>query len=115
MYLVSPHSVGILNGEVLLFSHFENGGEMWSGRGEREKRVEVRFKDAFRSPPVVTVGLSMWDIDTKANQRLDIRADEVNREGFTIVFRTWGDTQIARARAQWMAIGAVDHVDGWET
>jgi hypothetical protein len=38
----------------------------------------------------------------------------VTTEGFEIVFRTWGDTRIARIRADWMAIGAVRDEDEWD-
>jgi hypothetical protein len=31
-----------------------------------------------------------------------------------IVFRTWGDTRVARVRADWLAIGALPHEDDWE-
>ena len=35
--------------------------------------------------------------------------------GFEIVFRTWGDTRVARVRADWLALGEVaDEDDAWE-
>jgi hypothetical protein len=45
---------------------------------------------------------------------MDISADLVTAEGFEIVFRTWGDTRIARVRADWLAIGALPNDDDWE-
>jgi hypothetical protein len=30
------------------------------------------------------------------------------------VFRTWGDSRVARIRADWMAIGEVSGEDDWE-
>ena len=33
---------------------------------------------------------------------------------FDIVFRTWGDTRVARVRVAWIALGAVANDDGWD-
>jgi len=74
----------------------------------------VAFKPAFHRAPAVTVGISMWDMDHKTNSRADISAENVTARGFHIVFRTWGDTRIARIRADWMAIGAVRDDDDWD-
>lgn len=77
-------------------------------------RQQQNFKDAFLAPPVVTVGISMWDLDHKTNSRVDILAENVTATGFEIVFRTWGDTRVARVRADWMALGSVKDDDNWD-
>lgn len=87
---------------------------MWTGSGPREVRHVQAFSEPFQSPPVVTVGISMWDIDRKTNSRVDISADNITATGFEIVFRTWADTRIARIRADWMAIGQVRDDDDWD-
>ncbi len=87
---------------------------MWTGDGARELRRVVEFEEPFLSDPVVQVSLSMWDMDQKTNQRADIAAEMVNREGFVIVFRTWGDTRVARVRADWIAMGEVRGEDDWD-
>ena len=87
---------------------------MWTGEGARELRRVVEFEEPFLSDPVVQVSLSMWDMDQKTNQRADIAAEMVNREGFVIVFRTWGDTRVARVRADWIAMGEVRGEDDWD-
>ena len=46
-----------------------------------------------------------------SNQRVDVSADEITPQGFVILFRTWGDTRVARARVSWMAIGPTEHED----
>lgn len=107
-------SVGILQGSRVLFSDFADGGQMWTGQGDRESRFIVTFKDKFLEPPAVTVGISMWDMDHKTNSRADITAENVTVDGFHIVFRTWGDTRVARIRADWMAIGTVRGEDDWD-
>lgn len=106
--------IGIEEGAALLFSDFENGGVMWSGLGPREARTPIRFSEAFRTPPSVRVSISMWDMDNMANQRADISAERITAEGFAIVFRTWGDSRVARIRADWMAIGELFDEDDWQ-
>ncbi|WP_328288393.1 H-type lectin domain-containing protein [Paracoccus lichenicola] len=71
----------------------------------------MTFAQAFTAPPVVHVAIGMWDIAGDANQRADICAEQVTARGFDIVFRTWGDTRVARIRADWLAIGTVRHED----
>ena len=106
--------VGLDHGEVVLFSDFQDDGEMWSGQGPRQIKAPVAFADAFLSPPHVQVTISMWDISNNSNTRMDIQAEEITKNGFDIVFRTWADTQVARVRASWTAIGELPHDDGWE-
>ena len=110
----SHSAVGVQSGEQVLFSAFEDGGPMWTGEGPRDSRFRVMFPTAFLEPPVVHVSLQMWDIRHGANHRVDISTDEITAEGFDILFRTWGDTRIARVRAGWLAIGATLHEDDWD-
>ncbi len=114
MKRISSGSVGIEQGSRVLFSDFADGGVMWTGQGSRDSRHVVKFKDKFVEPPVVMVGISMWDLDQKTNSRADISAENVTEAGFHLVFRTWGDTRVARIRADWTAIGAVRDEEDWE-
>ncbi|MCF3972195.1 H-type lectin domain-containing protein [Paracoccus salsus] len=111
MQRISHSAVGVARGAAMLFSAFEDNGPMWSGDGPRVERKRVSFPSAFLLPPVVQVAIGMWDIDGNSNQRADISVDKVTEDGFEIVFRTWGDTRVARIRAEWLAIGAVCHDD----
>ena len=88
-----------------MFSHFDTGGEMWNGTGPREVSHHVTFSDAFADVPNVHVSIDMWDVGSSANLRAELLAETITKDGFDIVFRTWGDTQIARIRAAWIAIG----------
>lgn len=106
--------IGIEQGSKILFSDFAHDGAMWTGSGPREVRQRQIFKEPFLEPPVVSVGVSMWDIDHMTNSRVDITAETVTAKGFEIVFRTWADTRIARLRADWMAIGPVRDEDDWD-
>lgn len=106
--------VGVDQGEVTLFSDFENDGTMWSGEGARDARVAVAFSQPFGEIPVVTVAMSMFDASSGSNIRFDIQAEGVTPQGFDIVFRTWGDSKVARARASWQAIGPVTTEEVWD-
>lgn len=114
MKRISSGNLGILQGSRVLFSDYADDGVMWTGTGDRESRHIVTFGEAFAAPPSVMVAISMWDIDHSRNARADLQAVEVTAEGFHILFRTWGDTRIARIRADWTAIGQVRDEDDWE-
>lgn len=114
MKRLTSAAFGIQQGSRVLFSDYADGGPMWTGQGDRESRHMVSFKEPFTAAPVVMVGVSMWDIDHKHNARADITAENVTETGFHLVFRTWGDSRIARVRADWTAIGAVRDEDDWD-
>lgn len=114
MKRIPPGSLAIQQGARVLFSDYADDGIMWTGQGERENRHIVAFQTTFVAPPSVMVSVSMWDIDHKHNARADISAERITEAGFHIVFRTWGDSRIARVRAEWTAIGAVTDDDDWD-
>lgn len=105
---------GIQQGSRMLFSDFADGGVMWTGSGPRESRHVVRFKEPFSDVPAVHVSISMWDTDHKHNARADVSAEHISEKEFHLVFRTWGDTRVARIRADWLALGAVQDEDDWQ-
>ncbi|MEN8837268.1 MAG: H-type lectin domain-containing protein [Celeribacter marinus] len=113
MKRIETHQLGIEQGSILLFSDFQDDGEMWTGTGPRHMRRVIEFDEPFLHAPSVTVSLSMLDIDQASNHRVDISADMITDDSFVIIFRTWGDTRVARVRADWMAFGAVRHEDDW--
>lgn len=108
------HLIGLQQGSRIMFSDFEYGGAMWTGRGPREMRVRIEFDEAFKTRPVVITNLAMFDMDEATNQRADLTHGNVTLDGFDLVFRTWGDTRIARVRADWTAIGEVRADDEWD-
>lgn len=110
----SSYAVGVQQESLVLFSDFQDGGLMWTGDGPRQMRQRITFAEPFRDVPVVTVSLSMWDIDNGTNSRMDISADKIDETGFDIVFKTWSDTRIARVRADWLAIGPCSNDEDWE-
>lgn len=114
MRRLNKHLIGVDQGSVLMFSDFESGGPMWTGTGPRESRQGVRFAAAFARAPAVQVSVTMWDSDRRTNQRCDLTAEAVTVAGFTLVFRTWGDSRVARLRADWLAIGELPDEDDWD-
>ncbi|SEN75529.1 H-type lectin domain-containing protein [Gemmobacter aquatilis] len=114
MKRISSGSIAVLQGSRVLFSDFADDGVMWTGQGPRESRFIVTFKEPFSDTPAVMVGISMWDMDHKSNSRADISAENITPTGFHIVFRTWGDTRVARVRADWTALGPVRDEDDWQ-
>lgn len=110
----TSHTVGIDSDDVVLFSDFEDDGEMWTGRGQRERRRHVRFSEKYTAAPVVHLSPSLWDMDSKTIIRGEVVAESVTPSGFDIVFRTWGDTRIARIGISWMAIGSLPDPDAWD-
>lgn len=114
MKRLENHLIGIDQGDVILFSDFEDGGEMWTGRGPRERRRRIAFSEAYQTAPSVHVSISMWDVDTKTPLRADVSADAIALDGFDLVFRTWGDTRVARVRVAWMSVGSIRQSDEWD-
>jgi hypothetical protein len=113
MKRINHHLLGAEQGSVVMFSDFEDNGPMWTGEGPRETRHAVRFSEAFRNLPLVHASIAMWDTGGDTNQRADLRAEHVTTQGFDLVFRTWGDSRVARIRADWMALGEVTAEDDW--
>jgi len=114
MKRLQGHLIGIAQGSEIMFSDFAHNGPMWVGQGPREKRSKITFDEAFKLPPAINVSMSMWDTDGQVNQRADIAAEDITETGFSLVFRTWGDSRVARVRADWMAIGEVSGDDEWD-
>ncbi len=114
MMKLNKITVGIDQGEHVLFSDYEDGGMMWTGSGARERRHRLQFSEPFRSVPAVHIALSLWDMDSATNARADIAAEKITEKGFEVVFRTWADTRVARVRVRWMAIGAAFDEDDWQ-
>ena len=114
MKRLEKKQIGIDQGEIVLFSDYESGGDMWTGDGDRICRHSIRSTEAYRSAPSVQCALSMWDIDKATNARVEVSAEKITKTGFEVVFRTWADTHIARARVRWMSIGELADEDDWE-
>jgi len=98
----------------MLFSDFEDDGDMWKGAGPRLSRTHVAFDEPFADVPSITLQMSMIDMSNDAFIRADLQAENPTAKGFDIVFRTWGDSRVARIRASWQAIGALPDAEQWQ-
>lgn len=114
MHKISSSRIGIDQGNTVLFSDFEHNGKMWTGEGARATSVSVSFSEPYDAAPNVMVSVSMIDISNEAFTRFDVQAENVTPTGFDIVFRTWGDTQVARAQVAWQSIGPIASDDDWD-
>lgn len=114
MKRLSSNLIGVDQGDHVLFSDFEHEGEMWTGTGPRERRAAISFSESFRWPPAVQLSLSLYDVSNSATTRADVKAENVSETGFDMVFRTWGDTKVARVRISWIAIGELPNPDDWQ-
>lgn len=114
MKRLRSYSIGVDSGDVVLFSDYEDGGEMWTGRGQRERRRHISFSTPYKTPPTVQASVSLWDLDASTVIRADVAAEAVTEKGFDLVFRTWGDTRVARIRIAWMSIGSLPDDDDWD-
>lgn len=114
MRKIESNVIGIEQGDVVLFSDFEHDGEMWTGEGPRHTRMAVAFSEKYTTRPSVYVSVSMLDMSNSGNSRFDVQAENITNAGFDIVFRTWGDTQVARCRVAWQSMGAARADDVWD-
>ncbi len=115
MKRLSSTLVGVEDGFVLLFDHFEVETEMWSGTGNRTVEKKVFFSESFEDAPSVTVAPTLIDAHNAAYLRLNLRVEEVAPDGFTIAADIWEDTRIARLGLRWQAIGALgDPEETWD-
>ncbi|MFN4101116.1 MAG: H-type lectin domain-containing protein [Pararhodobacter sp.] len=111
MFRFSSSEIGIIQGVVQLVSDFDTNGPLWTADGDRSVRRHVIFPERFLTSPAVQVAIVMWDIDGSTNQRGDLSVANVTPAGFEMIFKTWGDSRIARMRVQWTAIGALPDDD----
>lgn len=108
------HLLGLDQGELQIFTHFNSGGPMWTGKGGREVRERVTFSAPFHEVPAVIIAIAMLDSDHTANLRVDVRAENIGLRGFDAVLRSWGDTRLAQARLSWTALGEMKHEEDWQ-
>ena len=114
MKRVASHLIGVDQGDLILFSDYEDDGEMWTGTGDRERIVPVVFSEAYRKPPSVQVAMSLLDMATGPSIRADVGTRNITEKGFEIVFRTWEDSRVARVRVAWTAIGELPDDEEWQ-
>ena len=97
---------------MIYMDHTKGMPQLMEGVGGGPRRghlnQRIRFPKPFASTPEVVMTLSMIDIIRGHNHRLVVEVRSVDEKGFNYDFATWGDTQIWRASASWIAVGMPD-------
>ena len=75
--------------------------------GERTTRDTIYFKPNFSSTPKVVLGVTSLDVHKDHNLRYTVYYENLTKNAFTIIFKTWSDTHIYGGRVQWMAYGPI--------
>jgi hypothetical protein len=114
MLKLRTNEIGVQQGDQEVFSDFATGGEMWTGEGERERRLTVTFDEAYAQPPAVHVSMALVDLHSGPNFRTEVVPENIEKDRFDLVFRTWMDTRVARVRLSWLAIGPLANEDDWD-
>lgn len=79
-------------------------GKLGKKVGKPEKRTTfVKFPVSFNTIPKVYVSLVKVDLSGNIH-RIEIKAVDVNKDGFNLVFETWLDSVVYTASAAWLAI-----------
>lgn len=111
MRRIDTNWLGVAEGFVTLFDHWADATEMWDGIGERQVRQAITFEGSFASVPVVQLSATLIDAHSDTYLRLNMRAEDVTEQGFTLAVDIWDDTRIARLGVSWQALGPLDDPD----
>lgn len=79
------------------------GYNLHTNQGERAMTISVKFPTPFENKPKVALSVTQIDTDKNANQRYNVEAISVSRDGFTIKIRTWADSKVFSISGYWIA------------
>lgn len=84
-------------------------GDMNPGSAGRpvDRLVNITFSPAYSAPPNVIVAIRELDVDHEHNTRINVWAENVTAQGFTMHFNSWADTHVYSATATWVAHGVL--------
>lgn len=94
----------IIQCEGNLFDHRKSEGFLYSGQGQRWMFFKFCFRSRFNTVPKVLLDVSTVDADIEQNVQYNLSLQDISREGFTLVFQTWGHSAIASADIVWVAM-----------
>ncbi len=83
--------------------YFATGSVMDNGTGLRVDYRRVNFVSPFAEIPRIHIGIAAIDANYGRNLRFDVLAGDINRNGFSVYVRTWGDSIIHQVDASWIA------------
>ena len=81
-----------------------SGYSLDKNNGERTITLEVKFETPFTKKPQIVLSVTQIDSDQKTNQRYNVEAISISRDGFTIKVRTWADSKLFSISGYWFAI-----------
>jgi hypothetical protein len=98
--------VRIQSGTVIADATFD-GWSLLAGDGERVFTKQISFSEpVFLTPPTIAVALVHLDAATHVYTRISISAQDVSKNGFLLVLKTWSDSQVYGVGASWVAYGS---------
>lgn len=71
--------------------------------GERSMILDVDFEIPFEKIPQVFLSVTQIDADKETNQRYNVEAISISRDGFTLKVKTWADSKIFSISGYWIA------------
>lgn len=71
--------------------------------GERTMTIDIDFDKPFDTRPSIVLSVTQIDSDKEFNQRYNVEAISISRDGFTLKIRTWADSKIYSLSGFWMA------------
>jgi hypothetical protein len=79
------------------------GYNLNTNQGERTMTISVKFPVPFENKPKVALSVTQIDADKNANQRYNVEAISISRDGFTIKIKTWADSKVYSISGYWIA------------
>lgn len=70
-----------------------------------ENGARVKFATPFDKEPKVFLAISLLDMDSARNLRINTFADDVSADGFTWHANAWADTNLYQTGLDWIAFG----------
>lgn len=72
----------------------------------RSFTLDISFASPFKTPPVVHLGMTGFDIDQCSSARVTVVAEAVTTEGFLAKISTWRSSRVYSVEFNWLAVGA---------
>ena len=95
----------VAHGEVMETNH----ETLKNGSGERQVKKHISFQKALTAVPTIYTAISGLDTDSDFNTRIEVHALDVTRNGFNLIIRTWGPSNVPFVKAAWFAIIDQNH------
>ncbi len=99
----------IENGKYSAGEFHERWGLGGSGfSSKRFFRDKINFPQPFENPPKVMIAISGFDISDVGESfraNLDVQAERITTEGFTVRFNAYDTSRVRGLTIDWLAIG----------